>query len=90
MPDHRPDPTETELAAEILQKMLGEAEKTNLCPHCVGLDVIYFISREMTAHLETDPGELFRVLHVGITEGEDMQLDEEVERDAEDTPGSVH
>ena len=90
MSDHRPDPAGTELAVEILQKMLEDTEKRDLCPHCVGLDVIYFISREMTAHLETDPGELFRILHIGITEGEDMQLEGEVESETGEASGSVH
>ena len=90
MSDPQPDAARLDLAAEHVQRMLEEAEKKDLCPHCVGLDMIYIIAREITAHLETDPAELFRVLHIGIREGEDMQLDEAVDEADGDVSWSVH
>jgi hypothetical protein len=87
MSDNLPDPAISELAGKILQQMLEEAEKGDLCPHCVGLDLIYYIAREMTAYTETDPGELFRIMHIGIVEGEDLQGEGEGEKGEDDDSG---
>ncbi len=91
MADQLPDPGTSELAAKILDQMFHEAQKQDLCPHCVGVDLVYFIAREMTAYAEVDPGELFRVLHAGICEGVEMQDDGEREEGADDGPNwTVH
>jgi hypothetical protein len=66
-----PDPAATALAAKLMEQMLSDAGKDDLCPHCVGLELIYLIAKEMTANTEVDPGELFNAVHIGIRDGED-------------------
>lgn len=66
-----PDPAATALAAKLMEQMLSDAGKDDLCPHCVGLELIYLIAKEMTANTEVDPGELFNAVHIGVRDGED-------------------
>ena len=87
MSDQLPDPATSDMAARILEEMLLEVQQKGLCPHCVGMDLIYLIAREMTAHTDTQPGELFSMVHVGIGDGEDMQDEGEHEGGEEDGGG---
>jgi len=66
-----PDPAATALAAKLMEQMLSDSGKDDLCPHCVGLELVYLIAKEMTANTDVDPGELFNAVHVGIRDGED-------------------
>ena len=91
MSDQLPDPAASELAAKTLDQMLHQAQEKDLCPHCVGLDLIYFIARDMTANTDVDPGELFNVLHTGIIEGAEMQeTGEDAEPGGEGSGWTVH
>ena len=84
MSDQLPDPATSDMAARILEEMLMEVQQKGLCPHGVGMDLVYLIAREMTAHTDTQPGGLFSMVHVGIGDGEDMQDEGEHEGGEED------
>lgn len=75
MSEQTPDPATTELASKLLESMLQEAGDDDLCPHCVGLELIYLVSREMTANTDVEPGELFSAIHAGIVDGEALPED---------------
>ncbi len=70
MSDQLPDPAASDLAGQLLERMLAEAETKDLCPHCVGLELIYQIARAIAANMNVDPGELFREVHLGVGDGE--------------------
>lgn len=70
MSEQTPDPATAELASKLLESMLQEAGDDDLCPHCVGLELIYLVAREMTANTDVEPGELFNAVHAGITDGD--------------------
>ena len=70
MSEQTPDPAAAELANKLLDALLQESGDDDLCPHCVGLELVYLIAREMTANTEIDPGELFSAVHAGIVDGD--------------------
>jgi hypothetical protein len=70
MSEQGPDPKTTALAAKLLESMLADAGTDDLCPHCVGLELIYLVAKEMTVNTDVDPGELFNAVHMGIGDGE--------------------
>lgn len=87
MSEQSPDPATAELAGKLLEAMLQEAGDDNLCPHCVGLELIYLVAREMTANTEVDPGELFNAVHAGLVDGEGASdADDEADGEPESTP----
>ena len=75
MPDQLPSPATSQVAARILEEMLTEVQQKHLCPHCVAMDLIYLIAREMTAYADIQPGELLGMVHIGIGDGEDVEAD---------------
>lgn len=78
MSEQTPDPKTAELATRLLEKMLADAGADDLCPHCVGLELIYLVAKEMTANTDVEAGELFNAVHMGISDG-DLEPDQDAE-----------
>ena len=84
MSEQGPDPAASALAVKLMEQMLQDSGKDDLCPHCVGLELVYLIAKEMTVNTDVDPGELFSAVHMGIRDGEE----EPVEGEEADAPAS--
>ncbi len=69
-------------ASDIIDRLVELVEDRDVCPHCVGIDVIYLIAKEIALNMDAvDPGELFAAVHLGLADGE-------VERRDQGTPES--
>jgi hypothetical protein len=91
MSNQLPDPRASELAVQLLETMLAEAQAKDLCPHCVGLELIYQVARAIGANMNVDPGELFRELHLGLGDGEiDREAREAGDEEAPEKDWTVH
>ncbi len=91
MSDQLPDPAASALAVRLLESMLAEAETKDLCPHCVGLELIYQVARAIGANMSVDPGELFREVHLGLGDGDiDRETREPGDEEAPEKGWTVH
>jgi hypothetical protein len=79
-----------ETAGEVLETMLEAAEANELCPHCVGVDLIYMIAKEISANIDSDQGDLFVALHQGVADGENERAAREQRPASDDTGWTVH
>lgn len=70
-------------ATELLEEILRAAEAKDVCAHCLGLDVIYMIAREITLNTDAEAGEILNSVHLGIVDG----VAERDEAEGEETPG---
>ncbi len=69
-------------ASDIIDRLVELVEDRDVCPHCVGIDVIYLIAKEIALNMDAvDAGELFAAVHLGLADGE-------VERSDQGTPES--
>ena len=59
-----------DIAGQLADTIFEQAQSQDICPHCLGLDVIYMLARTIAANMEIDAGELFNMVHMGILDGE--------------------
>lgn len=55
---------------EIVERLIELADERDICPHCLGVELIYMISKEIATNMEVDTGELFSAVHMGLDDGE--------------------
>lgn len=65
---------------EIVDRLIELADERDICPHCLGVELIYMISKEIAANMEVDTGELFGAVHMGLGDGEEERGEEGGER----------
>ncbi len=66
-----------ETASEIIDRLVELVDARDICPHCVGIDVIYLIAKEIALNMDSvDPGELFAAVHLGLADGEVERSDQ--------------
>ena len=64
---------------DIVERLIEMADERDICPHCLGVELIYMISKEIAANMEVDTGELFSAVHMGLGDGEDERGEEGAE-----------